>query len=561
MGLLAAVGAPASPTASTAVPPPYTGTPSVSVSPSAAQAEPDGWTGVYAQVSSGVVRLDTVGCSSNGGTGTGFLIAPDLVATVAHVVEGAPLVRVTDPVLERSMSGTVIGVDHDHDVALVRLPASLGGHVFTLSSQQPGMATDMAAIGFPLGGGEQVTFGHITGVHAHRDVGAGPSALSLSDAALSDAALNHGNSGGPWLGRDGTVIALDESGPPVDQDNQRAEGNNGGVPAVDAAPFFARWQTTPAPPVPTACTSQLTAYTAGQQASLTLWQYFYDLDASDYPSAYAQLDPDHHPAAGVTSFTVKVQSSQDFDATNSRQLFDWVGESTVNDTPALDVRFRSTQDASLGPDAETCTDWTLRYRFAPVNGLWLIRSSAPSPGTPGHTPCPAPSPSGSAASGTGQPTASSAPAATAAPSGYRPYANARFGFSTAVPATFISGQPPQNGDGMNFISTDGRATMTVYGSNNVLNDTAATLRTKQAATLVAKGGTVTYRNTSSSIAAVSGTYPSSLGTMVFYERSAVGTGSIDTLLWTYPVADKSTDDPLLYKSVSTFRAGDLTGEH
>ncbi|BEP15942.1 hypothetical protein acdb102_42530 [Acidothermaceae bacterium B102] len=519
---------------------------------------------MYDQVSSGVVRLDTVGCSGGGGTGTGFLIAPDLVATVAHVVEGDPLVRVSDPVLERSMSGTVIGVDHDHDVALVRLPAPLAGHVFKLSSAQPGMATDMAAIGFPLGGGEQVTFGHVTGVHTHRLVGSGSSALSLSDAALSDAALNHGNSGGPWLAMDGTVIALDESGPPEDQDNQRAEGNNGGVPAVDAAPFLTQWSASSSPPAATPCTDQLDAYTAAQQASLTLWQYFVDLDASDYASAFAQLDPQHHPAAGVAAFTTKVESSQDFDATKGSQLFDWVGESTVQGEPVLDVRFRSTQDASLGPDGEPCTDWTLRYRFEQVDGLWLIRSSEATPGTPGHTPCPAQT-SPTASAPANQPVASSTPAATTAvtpaSNGFRTYTNARFGFSTQVPAAFIPGQPPENGDGLSFNSTDGRATLTVFGGNNVLNDTATTLRTKLAADLVAKGGSVSYRNTSTDIAAVSGTYPSSLGTMVFYERSAVGPGSIDTILWSYPVADKPADDPLLYKAVGTFRPGDLTTGH
>jgi hypothetical protein len=81
------------------------------------------------------------------------------------------------------------------------------------------------------------------------------------------------------------------------------------------------------------------------------------------------------------------------------------------------------------------------------------------------------------------------------------------------------------------------------------------------ADLRGRGGSSTYRDNSATIAAVSGTYPSSIGTMVFYERSVVGVGSIDTILWTYPVADKPTDDPWLYKSVGAFHPGDLIQGH
>lgn len=148
-----------------------------------------------------------------------------------------------------------------------------------------------------------------------------------------------------------------------------------------------------------------------------------------------------------------------------------------------------------------------------------------------------------------------------ATAGYRTYANPRFGFSTQVPINFNPGPEPENGGGMKFTSHDGRATVTAYGSNNSFSDTVPSLEDKIAADLQGRGGTVTYRNKSASIAAVSGTYPSSLGAMVFYERSVVGIGSIDTVMWTYPVADKHADDPLLYKSVGTFRPGDLTQGH
>lgn len=51
-----------------------------------------------------------------------------------------------------------------------------------------------------------------------------------------------------------------------------------------------------------------------------------------------------------------------------------------NGAPYLDVSFRSTQDGVHGTDKQTCTDWTLRYSFALVNGVPLIKSALKVPG-------------------------------------------------------------------------------------------------------------------------------------------------------------------------------------
>src|SRR3712207_18624 len=86
--------------------------------PSQSPVAPTDWSKVFASVSSGVVRLDVVGCDGNGGTGTGFLVDPTLVATVAHVVEGYKTIRVTSPKTGLVTAGRVVGYDHAHDLAL-----------------------------------------------------------------------------------------------------------------------------------------------------------------------------------------------------------------------------------------------------------------------------------------------------------------------------------------------------------------------------------------------------------------------------------------------------------
>lgn len=148
--------------------------------------------------------------------------------------------------------------------------------------------------------------------------------------------------------------------------------------------------------------------------------------------------------------------------------------------------------------------------------------------------------------------------------GYRIYSDTRFGFSTLVPTSFIEGAQTSTGTGRasNFTSSDTRAEVTLAGYNNSNRATAPEVTVAMRLWLDNRGGTVTYQDTSSStIAAVSGTYPSNHGTMLYYFRAVVGAGSVDTLTWIYPFADKSADDKYLKQSVQSFRAGDLSSAH
>ncbi|MEO7746355.1 MAG: trypsin-like peptidase domain-containing protein, partial [Actinomycetota bacterium] len=74
---------------------------------------------VFDRVRSGVVRLHTLTCDG-GVSGSGLLVAPDLVLTVAHVVEGSDgvfSVRTDDQLAE----GRVVAYERDHELALIRL--------------------------------------------------------------------------------------------------------------------------------------------------------------------------------------------------------------------------------------------------------------------------------------------------------------------------------------------------------------------------------------------------------------------------------------------------------
>jgi serine protease Do len=356
---------------------------------------------LYETVSSGIVRINTNYCDGTG-TGTGFLIGPNVVATVGHVVDGADNIRVTDPVLGTTSSAVVLGSTQDHqDLALLQTPVAIPGHVFTLDTTEPAVGTSIVVVGFSKGGSETISDGLVESIHQHAVVGGGSSPLSLSDMALTDAATNPGDSGGPWLEASGQVLALTDYAPLGGE-----QGGNGGVPAVDAAPLFNRWQTvtTPSPPAADGCAPT----TLVEAAQVTLNDYFSDIDNSDYASAYAQETVATSPGANLDQWRRGVQSSQDGIPENfshgvviAGPYYRLNGEGISNGQPYLDVAFRSTQDGVHGTDKQTCTDWSLRYRFVLVNGVPLIKSALKVPGAAyDEQPCtadsPAPAVSGSA---------------------------------------------------------------------------------------------------------------------------------------------------------------------
>jgi len=61
---------------------------------------------LYRQTSNGVLRVEPTACDGRG-VGSGFLIAPNMVATVAHVIEGG--VSIVDT------SGTVVSLVDDEE--------------------------------------------------------------------------------------------------------------------------------------------------------------------------------------------------------------------------------------------------------------------------------------------------------------------------------------------------------------------------------------------------------------------------------------------------------------
>ena len=162
---------------------------------------------VYERARGAVVRVEGMS-----GVGTGFLLEQeDLVATAFHVVESGRPVRVRLATGER-VHATVVAVDRDHDLALLRTETPLrGARPLALSPE-----------GTAQVGARVVVLGHPYGTSADRrralrgllnwSLTGGVLSAVGDDSIQTDAAVNPGNSGGPVLDFEARVMGVVTSG-------------------------------------------------------------------------------------------------------------------------------------------------------------------------------------------------------------------------------------------------------------------------------------------------------------------------------------------------------------
>jgi len=137
------------------------------------------------------------------GAGSGFIIDPSgIIVTNRHVIEGAKdiLVTLQDNTLLRA---TLLAQADLIDVALLKVtPESPLHSVRFGDSDAVRVADRVVAIGNPLGLGGSVTQGIVSALN--RDI----RDTAFDDYIQTDAAINHGNSGGPLFNEHGDVIGM-----------------------------------------------------------------------------------------------------------------------------------------------------------------------------------------------------------------------------------------------------------------------------------------------------------------------------------------------------------------
>lgn len=141
--------------------------------------------------------------------GSGFVIDKSgFIVTNAHVVEGQETMKVHFADGTRYVA-KVIGTDRATDVALLKITAKKTFPAVALGNDRNVAVGDwVLAIGSPDGLQGTVTAGIISTVHRDGFKGA----RVFTDYLQIDAAINHGNSGGPTFDMNGLVIGMNTLG-------------------------------------------------------------------------------------------------------------------------------------------------------------------------------------------------------------------------------------------------------------------------------------------------------------------------------------------------------------
>ncbi len=151
----------------------------------------------------GVVRVLGTACGL-GVEGSGWIAAPDLVVTNAHVVAGESDTTVTPAGSETALDATPVHYDPQNDLALLRVNG-LGERTLSLSPDVRS-GTPGAVLGYPENGPFTITPARVgaTGPVVTQDsYGQGPITRELT--ALRGE-VHSGNSGGPIVEADGKVM-------------------------------------------------------------------------------------------------------------------------------------------------------------------------------------------------------------------------------------------------------------------------------------------------------------------------------------------------------------------
>jgi putative serine protease PepD len=190
---------------------------------------------IKVRTSSGSSPTDRFGSPGGNGSGqesqaegSGFVIDTDgHIATNQHVVDGATSIKVTFS-NGHTATAKVVGTDSSTDVAVIKVDADQSElHPLTFADSNGVVVGDgVVAIGSPFGLEGTVTTGIVSALN--RTINA-PNNFTISGAIQTDAAINHGNSGGPLLDSDGHVVGINAQ---IESDSGGSDGVGFAIPST-----------------------------------------------------------------------------------------------------------------------------------------------------------------------------------------------------------------------------------------------------------------------------------------------------------------------------------------
>jgi S1-C subfamily serine protease len=137
--------------------------------------------------------------------GSGFVYAPEHLLTNAHVVAGTQTVTVDDNGKRRA--GTVVEYDPNRDIAVVYVPG-LSAPALHFASTVAKVDSDAIVLGYPLDGPFDVQPARIRDEGPIRGPNIYNSETVTRDIYTIRGLVRSGNSGGPLIATDGTVLGV-----------------------------------------------------------------------------------------------------------------------------------------------------------------------------------------------------------------------------------------------------------------------------------------------------------------------------------------------------------------
>lgn len=365
-------------------------------SPAKSQTEKgQNWADTVDKVRSGVAFIESDKCDVTG-TGTGFLVADNLLITAAHVIDGAAEVTLT--LGKNRYTASVLGKDVSADIALLKIGQRNSGHRFQISSAEPRIGSRVAALGFPLAAGGatvqsakddfKFTEGSISGLNQSISF----ENVNTSGVIQTDTAINPGNSGGPLIDESGNVIGMAFAKRSSDGSTS-VEGVSYAIPASHLNQAISAWRNSD-PIQLESCFSGDTGETLldnpgfnvdsvhpnANQVAQTFLNHGTLINRKDYSDAFQyfsgsmkkRLQSPSTWAAGLRSSTWAYFNIYDIEGKGDEL------ESNVELWSVQEPR-----DAPSGTD-QWCSVWDNHYKMIRIDGDWLI-DSVSSNASP--TPC------------------------------------------------------------------------------------------------------------------------------------------------------------------------------
>jgi S1-C subfamily serine protease len=164
--------------------------------------------------------------------GSGFVAAPGLVVTNAHVVAGETSTEVV--VGGSQYRATTVLFDPSFDVAVLRTSAPLGSPL-EIDSQNVGRGTEAAVLGYPENGPLVVGAAGVTAQLDAEGRDIYNQGLIIRSVYQLEAVVRPGNSGGPLVASNGQVVGVVFSRSTVNNNVGYALASPGVLQRVDQA--------------------------------------------------------------------------------------------------------------------------------------------------------------------------------------------------------------------------------------------------------------------------------------------------------------------------------------